>query len=140
MKKRSFHKSAVIVGTLAILTWLSVVAAQGPGTHPTREFMRTKLNYSQGILEGITLEKYDLVVSNATLLRNMNLTNAFFALKNPYYMENLTNFQTKVDGLIKAAKDKDLGASTDAYSFTVAACINCHKVFRLEQFQQNQGK
>jgi len=102
--------------------------------------MRLKLGYSQGILEGIALEKYDLVVSNATLLRNMSLTNAFLALQNPYYLENITNFQAKVDTLITAGKEKDLGACTDAYSLTVGSCINCHKLFRLEQFRQNQGK
>jgi len=52
----------------------------------------------------------------------------------------MTNFQSKVDALIKAGKDKDLGAATDAYSLTVGACISCHKLFRLEQFQREAGK
>jgi hypothetical protein len=141
MKRAAIRAAGPAVGICAaFLGTVLVLAAPGQGTHPTREFMRLKLGYSQGILEGITLEKYDLVVSNATLLRNMNLTNAFLALRNPYYLDNMTNFQARVDNLIKAGKDKDLGAATDAYSLTVGACINCHKLFRLDQFRESQGK
>jgi len=82
--------------------------------------------------------KYDLIVSNATLLRNMNLTNAFFTLRNPYYAEKMTNFQGRVDGLIKAAKEKDLERATEGYSRVVDSCIACHKLFRREQFRQSE--
>jgi hypothetical protein len=106
------------------------------GTHPTRDFMRLKLSYNQGIIEGITLEKYDLVITNAVSLRNMNLTNAYLALKNPYYVENMTNFQAKVDGLVKAARGKNLEKSTESYSEVVSSCVACHKLFRRDQFLQ----
>jgi hypothetical protein len=133
------RRPQLVVGTFLLVIWtLSLSAA--PGSHRTQDFMRTKLDYAQGILEGITVEKYDLLVTNATSLRNMNLTNAFFALRNPSYLENMTNFQAKVDGLIKAGKEKDLGAATEAWSLTVGACISCHKSFRLDQFRNSQGK
>ena len=140
MKNRLVHNSRIGLGLLAIWLFSLTVGWAAEGTHPTRDFMRQKLGYSQGLLEGITLERYDLVVSNATLLRNMNLTNAFLMLRNPYYLEKITNFQLKVDGLIKAGKDKDLGAATDAYSVTVGACISCHKLFRVDQFRREDEK
>jgi hypothetical protein len=112
------------------------VAALAQKTRPTQPFMRQKLNYAQGILEGITLEKYDLVISNAALLRNMNLTNAYLTLHNPYYLENITNFQAKVDGLVKSAKDKNGEGAKDGYSQVVNSCISCHKLFRLDQFRE----
>src|SRR5215471_15834609 len=82
---------------------VSFVAAE-KREHPTQPFMRQKLNYSQGILEGLTLEKYDLIVSNATLLRDMNLTNIFLRVRFPDFIQSISNFQSKVDGLISAAK------------------------------------
>jgi len=37
--------------------------------------MRQKLVYSQGILQGMALEKYDLVSRNALHMRNMSKSN-----------------------------------------------------------------
>jgi hypothetical protein len=111
---------------------LSLVAAERK-ERPTQPFMRQKLVYSQGILEGLTLERYDLVVSNATLLRDMNLTNYFLALRNAEYLQNIRNFQSKVDRLVQFAKAKSLESSAEAYSQVVNSCIACHEGFRLDQ-------
>ncbi len=115
-----------------------LIAGGAQGTHPTREFMRQKLSYTQGIVEGLVTEKYELVATNAAALRNMNLTNAFLALKNPSYLGQTTNFQTRVDELIKAAQAKNLEKSTEAYSQVVDSCVACHKLFRREQFVHGQ--
>jgi hypothetical protein len=103
--------------------------------HPTRDFMRQKLGYGQGIVEGIVLEKYDIILTNAIFLRNMNLTNVYLALKNPNYLGRIGDFQYKVDGLVAAANEKSLEKSTEAYSQVVSSCVSCHKSFRKEQFQ-----
>src|SRR5947207_8871200 len=88
----------------ALLTFSLALAAEKQ--RPTKAFMRQKLVYSQGILEGLTLEKYDLVITNATLLRNMNFTNAFTKSADPFYAKSLTDFQTRVDVVIKGARNK----------------------------------
>lgn len=96
--------------------------------------MRDKLDHARGILEGITLERFDLVITNAVQLRNMNLTNAFFSLKIPSYLRDVTNFQNSVDGLLKAASKKDLEAATKGYVEVTRNCVQCHQEFRREQF------
>src|SRR5215472_9816643 len=98
--------------------------------------MRKKLVYCPGILEGLTLEKYDLVITNATLLRNMNLTNTFTKMSDPYYAQGIADFETKVDVIIKDAKDKLLEASTEAYMKMVESCVACHKECRLGQIRR----
>jgi hypothetical protein len=100
--------------------------------------MRQKLNYAQSILEGITLEKFDLSVTNAVLLRDMSKTNTFLMMRNPDYMQRTTNFQVAVDGLIASAKANDLEAATEAYTRVARACVECHKTFRREQFIRPQ--
>jgi hypothetical protein len=131
-----------IIGVLVTATTLAftlVVFAQDqprPKTTRTQGFMRQKLNYSQGILEGIVTEKYDLVITNAILLRNMNLTNAFFALGNRNYRANIVSFQEKVDSLVKAGTGKNREGAAEAYSQMVGSCINCHREFRLDQFRE----
>src|SRR5215207_5050849 len=101
---------------------------------PMQGFMRQKLVYAQGILEGVTLEKFDLVLTNTAPLRNMSLTNAFLLLGNPDYMKRITNFQRSVDALNVAAKNQDLEAATKGYLALTESCVDCHRLFRREQF------
>jgi hypothetical protein len=102
----------------------------------TQAFMRQKLVYSQGILEGITLEKFDLVSSNALRLRSMSVSNSWTQVGSPDYRQNLTNFQSDVDGLFKAAMDKNLNDATGAYVRVVHSCVECHRLVRLDQHLQ----
>ena len=133
------HRIDIVVATVSLLL-ASLAIGLAEGTHPTRDFMKQKMTYAGGILEGITLEKFDLVVTNATLLRNMNMTNAFLALGNPDYKAGITNFQVQVDNLIGAAKNKRLELSTEAYADMVRSCVACHKTFRRAQLREGNFK
>jgi hypothetical protein len=101
---------------------------------PAQVFMRQKLTYAQGVLEGITLEKFDLVITNAAKLRDMSLTNAFVLLGNREYQTYKTNFQMSVDALTAAAKDQNHEKATEAYMKMTQSCFDCHQTFRREQF------
>jgi hypothetical protein len=131
----SIVRISLAIGVAGLFAF-SLVGGPVTKEHPTRPFMRQKLSYSQGILEGITLERYELVVSNAVLLRNMNLTNLFLEMGNPYYRSNITSFQLKVDALLTAAKVKNPDSILEAYSEVVGSCTACHKEFRLEQLHK----
>jgi hypothetical protein len=130
-------KSASI-GLVLILAVGYALAAEkeAPKQRSTQPFMRQKLAYANGILEGITLEKFDLVVTNAALLRDMSHTNSFFILGNPEYVTRSKAFQAAVDSLAAAAKDRDSAKATEAYHRVTAGCINCHQAFRREQNRQ----
>ena len=127
---------SILLGALALLP----LSSWAQRAHPTQAFMREKLTYAQGILEGITLAKFNLVLTNATPLRNMNQTNAFVIVGNLEYRQRTTNFFTAVDALIAAAKARDLNGSTEAYLHVAKACVECHETFRREQFVQSQLK
>lgn len=126
----------------AALVTLAANAAFPPTdkSDPGVPFMRAKLTYMQGILEGITTEKFELVVTNATLLRDMNLTNAFFKLKNQEYLKNVSQFQGRVDRMIKAGKEQNLANASECYSQIAGACVSCHRQFRRDQFVREQLK
>ena len=134
-KNRIFTGLIIIIAIL--LSLLCLGAERKP--RPTPAFMRQKLVYSQGILEGLTLEKYDLVLTNATLLRSMNLTNIFIRTADPYYAKSINDFQTKVDVVIKGAQSKQLEGTTQAYSKVIESCVACHHECRLDQFQGKQS-
>jgi hypothetical protein len=99
----------------------------------TKNAMRQKLTFAQGILEGLALEKYDLIITNAVQLRDLSQTNSFFLLGNPDYRQRSTNFFQNVDELVKAAREKQLPNATAAYSRLTESCVECHKSFRREQ-------
>jgi len=129
-------KRIVIALTGVALSVLLAGAADkknSPQHEAKQQFMRQKLTCSQGIVEGLALERFDLITTNAAVIRNMNLTNAFLILKNPVYLQGIASFQAKVDELTKAAGDKDVDRAATAYSEMVNSCVACHKLFRRDQ-------
>ena len=126
---------AALTGTLlAGVLVLSLVAAETkPKRAATQTFMRMKLAWSQAALEGLTLEKFDVVSQNAIRMRNMTQSNQWFTMKRPYYMQRTTNFQKSADALYMAAVDKDLEAATEAYLKVARSCVVCLRLVRDEQ-------
>ena len=129
-KDRRFFLVVLVILLTSTFTW-----AAGKESS-TKSFMRKKLTYSQGILEGLTLEKFDLVITNATLLRNMNFTNHFTKMSDPYYAKDIAEFQAKVDGVIREAKDKHLERGAGAYTKMLESCVACHKECRMDQIRR----
>ena len=121
----------------AIIIGVTVAFVALAATYEKREFargyMRQKLAYSQGVLEGLTLEKFDLVTKNGIRIRNMKLTNALYGVKNPLYMNHITNYHKAVDRLLDASTEKDLPRSTKAYQGIIQSCVECHRDYRTEQ-------
>lgn len=121
-----------------------VVSAQKVSEMRTRQrvFMRSKLAYSQAILEGLTLEKFDLVSKNALRMRDMTqqgdwfLKQEWFLYNNPEYKAAITNFHHQTDALFVAAADKNLTSAKEAYKNVVDSCVSCHVLFRAEQMKK----
>jgi hypothetical protein len=122
---------------LAVVTGagLALVHAAGPDQRriANQAFMRQKLVLSQGILEGLTLEKFSLVTGNALRLRNLSVSNVWTEVGSPDYRRNLTNFQASIDGLYTAAIDQNLDRATEAYAKVTRSCVECHRQVRLDQ-------
>ena len=98
--------------------------------------MRMKMAWSQGVLEGLTLEKFDAISRNAIRMRDMTQSNQWFVSKQPDYMARTTNFQQSVDALYLAAVDKNLDAATEAYLKVTRSCVECHRLVRTDQRKQ----
>ena len=116
-----------------IFTGHRTFSADSPRRAENRVFMRQKLAWSQGVLEGLTLEQFNLVSKNALLMRDMTQSNGWFAVKHQDYMTLTTNYYKSVDKLYLAAVDKNLNAATEAYTAVVKNCVECHRLVRLDQ-------
>ena len=129
---------------LATLFTLLVIAVPGPlhlrAAEPigrpraeTQAFMRTKLAWSQAALEGITLERFDVVAKNAIRMRDMTHSNLWFTVRQRDYMAQTTNFQNSATALYLAAIDKNLDSATEAYTQLARNCVACHRLVRAGQ-------
>ena len=129
------HIHAVLAGALsaAVLAVSLVAAETKPKRAATQTFMRMKLAWSQAALEGITLEKFDVVSQNAIRMRDMTHSNLWFTMKQPDYLASTTNYQKSVEALYMAAVDKNLEAATEAYTKVARNCVECHRLVRTEQ-------
>jgi len=132
--------AAVLAGSLAAgVLALSLVAAEPKYKRAdTQVFMRMKLMWSQATLEGLALEKFDLVSRNAIRMRDMTQSNQWFTMKQPDYLTYTTNFQKSADALYMAAVDKNLEAATEAYTKLARNCVECHRLVRVDQ-RKNAG-
>lgn len=106
------------------------IAQSGKKSRATKEFMRDKLELAQGILEGLSVENYDLIVSRSQKLSAMSQQADWKVFENPDYEQQSIAFRRNVDALTKAAKNKNLDGATLAYVRVTMSCVECHKYVR----------
>jgi hypothetical protein len=116
-----------------VLAFSLTAAETKPRRTATQTFMRMKLAWSQAALEGLTLERFDVVSQNAIRMRDMTRSNQWFTMKQPDYMARTTNYQKSVEVLYMAAVDKKLAEATEAYLNVTRNCVECHRLVRTEQ-------
>jgi len=126
MKTRTLLLAVMIIAAIG----LAAGFAQSKRNRAAKEFMREKLELSQRVLEGLTMEDYGLVVSKGTRLSAMTKEADWRLFENPEYDQQSILFRRQVDALIKSAKDKNLDAATLAYVRLTMSCVDCHKLVR----------
>jgi len=116
--------------TLVAIVGVVAAFAQSKRNRAAKEFMRDKLELSQGVLEGLSTENYDLIISKGTRLSAMSKEADWRVFENPDYDQQSVIFRRQVDSMVKAAKDKNLDAATLAYVRLTMSCVDCHKLVR----------
>jgi len=121
----------VVVTLLALLAaGVIMSSAQNKKSRATKEFMRDKLELTQGILEGLAVEDFDLILSRSQRLSAMSQEVGWKVFENPDYEQQSIAFRRNVDALTKAAKNKNLDGATLAYVRATMSCVECHKYVR----------
>lgn len=119
-----------VVLTVFLAAGLALSLAQNKKGRATKEFMRDKLELAQGILEGLSVENYDLIISRSQKLSAMSQEADWKVFENPDYEQQSLAFRRNVDALTKAAKNKNLDGATLAYVRVTMSCVECHKYVR----------
>ncbi|MGN6385460.1 MAG: hypothetical protein ACTHMT_04395 [Verrucomicrobiota bacterium] len=131
------HSQLLAPSALFGLFGLFAVLAQPRETSPAKEFMHEKLDRAQSILEGITMENFELVENQAAKLKAMSQDARWQTFGNPEYVGQNELFKRNVNALAKAAKEENLDAATLAYTKMTFSCIECHKWLRTHNVANN---
>jgi len=122
------NKTSILIAAVSVI--LIGAAAQPPKATPAKEFMREKLEHSQKVLEGITMEDYQLILVHSQKLSAMSQNSDWKMFRNPEYLEHSTSFRRYADTLTQAAKERNLDQATVAYLGMTMSCVECHKFVR----------
>ena len=117
--------------TITLLLAAGVVAlwagrSQSQIDEPLRNIMKAKLLHTQSILEGLALEDFKKIETNAQTLSALSKVDAWHVHKTPEYVRFSAEFQRHADALAAHAKEKKLEACTLDYVQLTLTCVNCH--------------
>jgi hypothetical protein len=133
MKRRPvFAIVILIVGSLAV-AWSVKGAAleQGPeAPQPLDKFMRMKLEYTKGIVEGLALEDYEMIAKSAQSLSLLSLESNWNVLQTEEYLDQSREFRNSAKMIVDAAHEKNVDRAALGYVSLTVRCMECHKYLR----------
>ncbi|HXD85141.1 MAG TPA: hypothetical protein VN641_01520 [Urbifossiella sp.] len=95
--------------------------------------MPRKLLHSQKVLEGLALADFDKIGKGAEELRLCAQEASWMAVATPKYRLYSNDFVRDLEGMKKAAKDKNVDAAALAYVDLTLTCVKCHQHVREER-------
>ena len=98
---------------------------------PAASLMQRKLDLSQNVLKALALEDYPLMSKSTTELLQLARQH-WTEEETPAYRAQLKDFWTVLEGLDRAAQDKNLDGATLAYVQLTISCVKCHKSLRMD--------
>lgn len=95
-------------------------------------WMRMKLEYSKGILEGVTKADFASIEDNAAKMRGLNRFERFVRGRWEGYTGQLQAFQEANEEMIKQARKNNVEGAALAFTQMTISCVACHKKLREE--------
>jgi hypothetical protein len=107
-------------------------APKPPEKKPTT-VMQRKLAHAQKVLEGLALNDFDKIGTNAGDLMQCAQEAGWKLVKTARYDLYSNDFVRHLEGLKKAAKNKNVDAAALAYVEITLTCVKCHQYVREEK-------
>lgn len=123
---------SIVVGNLGEGTQAQETSKKVPARKSVvmQAFMRVKLTQAQGILEGLTVEDFDQIETNASAMFLLTKAENWKASKDPQFIEHSNEFARVAEKLAQYAKDKNLDGASLTYIQLTLTCIECHRFVR----------
>lgn len=116
----------LLAGTIGSLT----LPARSQVPDDVSAFMRLKLTHAQQVLEGITLEDYDMIAKHSQQMSLLSQDSNWMVYQTPQYRHFSADFRRIADALTAEARDRNLDGAALAYVQLTMSCVNCHKYTR----------
>ena len=141
MNRISYMSLVAVLLFIGTISWVLEAAEAKPRTKPTVPFMRQKMLYTQGVIEGLVTEDYELIMRNGRRLGDMTVSNVWITIRHPDYMKHVSTYQERVADLVQAGRQANLKKSTKAFNRVMESCVECHRDYRLKQWhRQLEGR
>lgn len=127
---------AALLGSVAAFSGKgSNAQEQDPDRLSRRDFMRTKLNFTQNILEGLSTRDFGLIISGAEEVERITLAEGWNAGDFAEYPQLSEELRSAAVHLRKAAEKSNLEAAALRYFELTLKCIDCHQHLRQADFE-----
>ena len=131
--KRIILCTSIVVGIS--LSWLYAAEPQAvPPTNLT-PLMHLKLDKSKAILEGLTMEDFEEIASNARSLRLLSTESGWNVIQSQEYAAQSRDFQRSTELIAEAAEDKDIHRAALGYVALTVRCVECHSYMRKHRIE-----
>jgi cytochrome c556 len=95
-----------------------------------RAWMKQKVQFSQGILSGLTEGDFDKIRINAQAINVLTYMEKWSWADRPEYKQQMRAFEAANKELLRQAKAKNIEGATLAYNELTVSCVRCHQVVR----------
>jgi len=113
-----------IVIALSAFLGLAASSSQGPEVN---QVMREKLNHAQKILEAVVTSDWVSLETHSRELEQLTNDPRWMVLKYPEYARHSLAFVRAVQDLHRAAAQRDLEKTPQAYIAVTLRCVDCHR-------------
>ena len=117
------------IAALLVFAALAGSAQEAP-RNATKDAMRFKLYFAQSVLEGITMENFSLIATNAQKLRGLSQSADWRLRSTREYQRLTSDFERAAESLERSARNHNIDAATVAYFQLTTSCVTCHKYLR----------
>lgn len=101
-----------------------------PNNQPLDFWMQKKLDYSSGILRGLSMGNFELIETNANQMRLLNKIEGFVRGRNAQYRTQIQTFERVTDEVVRQARKENIEGVTLAYHQLTVSCVRCHQSLR----------
>jgi len=113
-----------VVVALSAFLGLAASSSQGPEVN---QVMREKLNHAQKILEAVVTSDWVSLETHSRELEQLTNDPRWMVLKYPEYAQHSSAFVRAVQDLHRAAAQRDLEKTPQAYIAVTLRCVDCHR-------------
>ena len=111
---------------VAVSAFLGLAASPSQGPELDR-IMREKLDHAQKILEAVVTSDWVSLETHSRELEQLTKDPRWMVLKYPEYARHSSAFVRAVQELHRAAAQRDLDKTPQAYVKVTLSCVECHR-------------